>query len=223
MGSTNTLILSGFANGKLDDKNYIDCLQRKIVSNALNTDTVQFIILKSLKRIILIFDNLESSVKLYQVLREDKSFITGKSIHNYNNNIQDNYLKLPNNSRMFLISPPASPPPDFNYDQEEEEPNKLQIYTPEELKESLLKYNKELEKILRENKNKINESSWNEITEKEIVLNDNKENSNTPKIILHPIKGHNDHLISHAIESFRTSLPARSIFDELDDEEDYNV
>ncbi|ONH64891.1 Calcipressin-like protein [Cyberlindnera fabianii] len=141
-------------------------------------------------------------------------------LHDYNHDI-DNYLQLPNNSRMFLISPPASPPVDFDYDQEEEEPNKHQIYTHEEIQEiikrSIGSYH---------TKTKYSNNQMKRIFdfEKEIVLNDSND-PNQPKIILNPVNGENDHLIGKAIRSFKTSLPPSSAFagltdDELDSDDD---
>jgi hypothetical protein len=223
MGETNTLVLSGLEDELLKSSDFIKELQRKVISHVPCTDVIQFIILKSLKRVVLIFNNKDSASKLYSVFKkENKEFVTGFSLSDYNGDIQDNYLKLPENSRMFLISPPASPPSNFDYDQEEEEPNKSQIYTHQEIQESLLKYNKELKELLEKNDKdqlELNDTHWDQLEQKEIVLNDNHDNSQTPMIILHPIKGHNDHLISHAIQSFKTSLPSRSIFDDLSDNE----
>lgn len=223
---TNTLILAGISLENLDDNIYINTLQQEIIANIPNTDLVQFVILKTFKRILIIFNNKASSVQVYEHFKSTrKDFKAGYSLHDYSSfDIKDNYLELPDNSRMFLISPPASPPIDFNYDQVEEEPNKLQIYTHEELKEIFLKNNSELEDLVSQNlkKTKYSNNQNNNTRsimdfEKEIILNDSNDDTK-PKIILNPINGENDHLIGRAIQSFRTSLPPKSVFDDFDDD-----
>jgi len=226
---TNTLILAGIPEDKLDDDQYINELQQEIIENIPNTDLVQFIILKTFKRILIIFNNKKSISKVFKFmkLKHDDVFTIGYSLNDYSSfDINDNYLELPDNSRMFLISPPASPPIDFNYDQVEEEPNKLQIYTHEELNEIFKKNNGEISNLISENlkKTQYSNSKTSELLEKsiidfknEIILNDSNDDLK-PKIILNPINGENDHLIGRAIQSFKTSLPPKSVFDELDDD-----
>lgn len=224
---TNTLILAGIPLERLEDNQYIVPLQHEIIANIPNTDLVQFIILKTFKRILIIFNNKQSSIKVYDHFKTTHDdFTTGYSLHDYSSfDINDNYLELPDNSRMFLISPPASPPIDFNYDQVEEEPNRLQIYTHEELQEIMKDNNTDFENLVTENLKKTkysnNETSSSKRSimdfAKEIILNDSNDDSK-PKIILNPINGENDHLIGRAIQSFRTSLPPKSVFDELDDD-----
>lgn len=222
---TNTLILAGIPLSQLEDNEYINSLQQEIIANIPNTDFVQFVILKTFKRIIIVFNNKTSGVKVHDYFKKTHSdFKTGFSLHDYASfDINDNYLELPDNSRMFLISPPASPPIDFNYDQTEEEPNKLQIYTHEELNEIFKKNNEDLTDLVATNLKKTKYSTNNtqkrtimDFT-KEIILNDSNDDTK-PKIILNPINGENDHLIGKAIQSFRTSLPPKSVFDDFDDD-----
>ncbi|CCH45262.1 Calcipressin-like protein [Wickerhamomyces ciferrii] len=226
---TNTLILTGISLENLENNQFIADLQQEIVSKISNDDSdfVQFVVLKTFRRILIIFNNKVSSIDLYKHFKNSRNdFKAGYSLHDYANfKIEDNSLELPDNSRMFLISPPASPPIDFDYDREEEEPNKTQIYTHEELKEIFEKNQKNLEDIVHENmkttKYSNNESNNQQRSimdfEKEIVLNDSNDDTK-PKIILNPINGENDHLIGKAIQSFRTSLPPKSVFDEFDDD-----
>lgn len=225
---TNTLILARLSADKLDDEAFIRSLQQVLLDSLVQTETTQFIILRKFRRIVLVFDTRETSSRLYPIFKKfADSFTVGYSLHDYNHDI-DNYLQLPNNSRMFLISPPASPPVDFDYDQEEEEPNKHQIYTHEEIQEMFLKNNQELRDLLEVNhtKTKYSNNQMKRIFdfEKEIVLNDSND-PNQPKIILNPVNGENDHLIGKAIRSFKTSLPPSSAFagltdDQLDSDDD---
>ncbi|CEP20538.1 RCN1 [Cyberlindnera jadinii] len=224
---SNTLIITGVSAEQLNDDAFIARLHNVLVSALAQTESVQFIVLKSFKRILLIFQSRESSSLLIDKLKElgrAEGFACGYALNDFSNNLGNNYLELPSDSRMFLISPPASPPVDFNYDATEEEPNKLQIYTHEDIQELFLKNNEELRKVLEQEHDStkyvssaVDDSKGKLIDQlrREIVLNDSP---GGPKIVLEAINVEDDHLIGKAIQSFRTSLPPRSIFDDLDDD-----
>jgi hypothetical protein len=217
---SNTLILTGLTDEKLNSNAFIHSLQQVLLTRQAPTQATQFIILKSFHRILIIFETHETSTQfrdIYRAIGLTEGFSCGFSLNDYSSHL-NNYLELPSNSRMFLISPPASPPVDFNYDATEEDPNKLQIYTHEDIQEMLLRNNDELKQLLEHNHSSTeyvphHHESLKDLG-KEIVLSDSIKG---PKIVLNPINGEDDHLIGKAIRSFRTSLPPRSIFDDLDD------
>lgn len=215
---SNTLILTGLTDQQLNDDAFIHSLQQVLLVRSPPDETTQFIILKTFRRILIIFSSSQTSTSMRDIYRSigvGEGFACGFSSRDYSNELE-NYLELPNNSRMFLISPPASPPVGFDYHAVEEEPNKLQIYTHEDIKEMFVR-NEDLQQKLEKgfSSTKYSGGHRHQPVEfgQEVVLNDSEHG---PRIILHPINGEQDHLIGRAIQSFRTSLPPKSVFDDLD-------
>ncbi|GMM37248.1 hypothetical protein DASC09_045730 [Saccharomycopsis crataegensis] len=144
---TNTLILTGFTEDELLDTELIKSLQNQIINHTSASETIQFSILKSFKRIIMVFERLESSQRVYGILKSAGFKVGYASQNNYDDFIMTDdgykfdtreYLHLPSHGTTFIISPPPSPPPGW-VSMPEEAPEQRSIYSPEELRELLYK------------------------------------------------------------------------------------
>ncbi|CAH6721409.1 calcipressin-like protein [[Candida] jaroonii] len=137
--ATNTLILTQLPEDLLQDPQLI--LNVLVEHNHL----CELICLKKFGRILLICENHLVAQQVFKVLRNCQAL---KSIY-ITYSMQDNeftanlevteamdYLELPSEdgSKRFLISPPLSPPPEWDHwDRVEEGPNKVAILNPDEL------------------------------------------------------------------------------------------
>ncbi|KAH3673077.1 hypothetical protein WICMUC_003910 [Wickerhamomyces mucosus] len=220
---TNTLIVTNLSSFLLKDSQFINDIQQSII-NELVAQTasdipIKFIILPKLKRILITFPEYSQSQIVLHYLQAwlqklDSNAKVGYSL--IDSPQEDiNHLTIPKHSKMFLISPPVSPPPEFDYDRVEEEPNKLQIYTLEEIQSLQSQYQGHLRTSSQASKH-ANQPL-------EIVLKDSQET--TPKITLHPtIDGNESHFIETALKSHerRTPIPPKSVFDDVDDSIPYD-
>lgn len=144
---TNTLILTGFSEHEIQDKELLRQLQQQILENTGISETIKFSILKSFKRILIVFEKIQSAERLYKILKQCGFKVGFSSQNNYDDFIltEDGYkfdtreyLHLPAHGTTFIISPPPSPPPGWK-SSEEEAPDQRAIYSPEELSELLYK------------------------------------------------------------------------------------
>ncbi|CAI4034615.1 hypothetical protein SMKI_11G0610 [Saccharomyces mikatae IFO 1815] len=89
-------------------------------------DPIQLIILKRLKRILLICPNHDISRHIMNASHtsEVEKFNFNYSLQDGHKNIAKQYLKVPESEKMFLISPPASPPPEFDFTKCEDAPQR---------------------------------------------------------------------------------------------------
>lgn len=187
--STNTLIISRIG----DRTDEIVLHVEKVILKELSNETVEVVVLKQLKRIILIFKDAAVAHTAIKFLKSgDYTIGFSKISTSPDGSDRDAYLKLPSNTRMFLISPPASPPSEFDYAKVEEEPNTNQSYTIHDIKQ-------------------LNNHHDAEQLESIILSN----STGTPKIILHPVNGEDNSTISEEIKKFRTALPPKSVFDDI--------
>lgn len=100
----------------------------------LAANPIQVIILRTFKRILIISPNAETSkdiMDLFQMKQEvmerglqDLQFnYTLTNTHGENfTEVEKDYLQLPPADKLFLISPPSSPPPEFDYSKCEDIP-----------------------------------------------------------------------------------------------------
>lgn len=189
--STNTLIISRIGD-KTDE---IVLHVEKVILKELPNETVKVVVLKQLKRIILIFKDVVVAHTAVKFLKSpDYTIGFSKMSTSTDGNDKDAYLQLPSNTRMFLISPPASPPSEFDYEKVEEEPNTNQSYTIHDLKQLNNHHDVDTKQL------------------ESIILNNS---TGTPKIVLHPVNGEDNSIISEEIKKFRTALPPKSVFDDI--------
>lgn len=136
---TNTLILTNISDALLDDPSPL----MQFLANS--QQVCELISLKRFGRILLICDNIHDSQNIKRLLESNdpwSDFLVSFSIQDnevsnkYGVETQMDYLELPaeNGNKRFLISPPLSPPPEWDHwDKVEEGPNKQTFYKPEEL------------------------------------------------------------------------------------------
>ncbi|KAH3681812.1 hypothetical protein WICPIJ_007252 [Wickerhamomyces pijperi] len=248
---TNTLILTGFDNESLKDSTFIQDLQQDIITeidsnpeeygtgDAINDGSIiKFIVLTAFKRIIIVLQNHKQSVSLYAVIPKilAKHQITaganikvGFSLFDYNNQISElDTLQIPANVKLFLISPPVSPPNGFEYDRLEDPPTNHQIFTLEEIQNLQSQHipTPMDQKLEVHEKHKHEHPTW------EILLNDSQV-PDVPRIILNPSLNQDDEMdeldtnntqtgtyhgqFMRSVRPYvRTVMPQRSIFDEVD-------
>lgn len=206
---TNTLILTNLDKPSLTDPSHL----LSYISNH-NNNLVELILLTNLSRILIICESntiateiahllLQSpwshSIKISYSLRDNK-FNLNQSDLTINQQVNQDmqYLELPceAGSRRFLISPPLSPPPEWDHwDKVEEGPNQKTFYSPEELSHLLWerlggfdgqfvrKYQGETANGDSESKRRIPTDAINIKREPELLFQD-IEQSGVPAIIL---------------------------------------
>lgn len=128
---TDTIIVTSSAVNVIDP-GLVEQLQRWITAAILtmfqvgNDNPLQIVLLKSMKRVLIISPNKQISEEIMNASSKNLNF---KEI-NFNYSLKDSgsqikkeYLKLPVNDHLFLVSPPSSPPPEFDYSQCEANPD----------------------------------------------------------------------------------------------------
>jgi len=144
---------SSFSDDDDDDSQadeILRCLKGVIETLPINLgifseDTMQIIKLKSLERILIVCPSPQVSFKLCAYLKDnlktfggwaanqssngsrtclDYTFSMKNSNHHYSFGHSKNYLSVPQFDKLFLVSPPQSPTPEFDYSRTEDSPNK---------------------------------------------------------------------------------------------------
>lgn len=89
-------------------------------------EPLQLIVLKRFKRILLICPShdLSQHVMAASHASEVEKLNFSYSLQDGYNNLAKEYLKVPESEKMFLISPPASPPPEFDFSKCEDAPQR---------------------------------------------------------------------------------------------------
>ena len=162
-------------------------LEHQVVS----ANPVQLITLKSFERLLVVCPDWEISEATLRLGKQQLApeFQFGYSLSDNKDDTND-YLQVPKGEKLFLISPPCSPPPEFDYSRCEEAPNSFTLHRhPDQthlptgtlLPPSTL-IDSKLGKITLERRGSI------------IPLRDSEE-----------------HI---SVETFKTALPPRSIFDD---------
>ena len=211
---TNTIIVTSSNNeDDITDKKQIqtlnDWLGYTVLQeyNITNEKPLQLIILKNFKRILLITSNHNISRYIIDESRKNepliKSFKFNYSLTDTTSTVEKQYLQLPKGERLFLISPPTSPPPGFDYSRCEEEPNR------HSLSKSHLQDQPHLYEILNDNSG--NDSGNN--LPREVTLLDN----NMGKIIVNTCENLQIEDDDNDTNLIPTSMPPRSIFDDDED------
>lgn len=128
---TDTVIIT---SNKCDvvDNGSVEIIQAWLSKNILmkfqinENQPLQLIILKRFKRILLICPNHDLSEHVM-----DASLAGEVNKFNFSYSLQDGYrdltkqhLRVPESEKMFLISPPASPPPEFDFSKCEDAPQR---------------------------------------------------------------------------------------------------
>ncbi|EGV60094.1 hypothetical protein CANTEDRAFT_126964 [Yamadazyma tenuis ATCC 10573] len=136
---TNTLIITQVSDAFLDDPNEL------VKFLASHNITCELVSLRRFGRILLICDDHQVSQSIRQLLQnspqwshlavtfslQDNELTSGREVSE-----KMDYLELPaqDGSRRFLISPPLSPPPEWDHwDKVEEGPHRTAMTNPEEL------------------------------------------------------------------------------------------
>ncbi|ANZ76374.1 BA75_04227T0 [Komagataella pastoris] len=133
---TNTIILTGFEPGKLQDDELIVSHLKNLVKKVTPPfETIKIIKLPKFQRVFLIFEEITSSIAAYDYLTTELSSLTvGYSIRSNFISTQE-FLQLPDQGTRFVISPPSSPPPEWDhYDKVEGGPDMREIHSPDELR-----------------------------------------------------------------------------------------
>lgn len=143
---TNTLILTNVASGILDDPSpLVEFLSK-------NNYTIELVALPKFGRVLVICDITETSQEVLQTLKLSNEWshlgitysvkdnhwsILGSDADLFASKVDSKeYLELPleGGSRRFLISPPLSPPAEWDHwDKVEEGPNAKSVYSPQDL------------------------------------------------------------------------------------------
>jgi hypothetical protein len=133
---SNTLIITNLNDPSIFHAENLQTIRELLLASA---PLHSFAPLKSFRRIIVSFYDIESAIRIRSIL--DGEHIMGEKVkvyfgHHTNTDIQDEHLKLPDAGKLFFISPPPSPPHGWEM-KLEDAPNK-QVHA-EDLAEALAK------------------------------------------------------------------------------------
>ncbi|ODV93920.1 hypothetical protein PACTADRAFT_51667 [Pachysolen tannophilus NRRL Y-2460] len=128
---TNTLILTDFTAEELEDESIIELLFGEVKRNTPSDEIIKFIKLPKFNRILMIFENRESSKTLYEILKS-LQFNVSFSVRDNSISTKEFLLKLPSSGTKYVISPPPSPPSGW-ISTEEQKPDTRVIHNPHEL------------------------------------------------------------------------------------------
>lgn len=131
--TSNTLVICGL------DRNQFSEISDRIKQLLLlhgDIDIVHWATLKGFQRILAVFDSVETAGLALNVLRHE--FPEIKLFYGAHNNTssQQEHLQLPDRGKLWLISPPPSPPADW-VPQQEDPPNREMFFSSEELHQAL--------------------------------------------------------------------------------------
>lgn len=211
---TNTIIVTSSVpeddiTGKRQIQTLNDWLGYTVLQeyNITNENPLQLIILKNFKRVLLITSNHDISRYIMAESRKKepliKSFKFNYSLTDTTNAGEKQYLQLPKGERLFLISPPTSPPPGFDYSRCEEEPNKHSF------SKGHLQEHPHLYEII----NSTDDSTAGNNSPREVTLLDN----NMGKIVVNTCENLDIEDDGDETNQIPTSMPPRSIFDDDED------
>ena len=135
---TDTIIITSDKCDIIDNDN-VERIQAWLSKSILmkfqinESEPLQLIILKRFKRILLICPNhvISQHVMDASHASEVEKFNFSYSLQDGHKNSTKQYLKVPESEKMFLISPPASPPPEFDFTKCEDAPQRhVQSHIP---------------------------------------------------------------------------------------------
>lgn len=127
---TNTIIITSPTCNPTDQEN-VALLRQWLLQTVLEEFTVtdecplQMILLSNFKRVLLIAPNHNISERAMQDSKFPivSDFRFSFSLTDTSQGSERQYLELPKGQRLFLVSPPTSPPPEFDYSRCEEKPS----------------------------------------------------------------------------------------------------
>lgn len=117
----------------------VEHIQTYIVNvNEINdSNPLEIASLPGFRRIVVISPSHRISVQVRALARDMPDYTFGFSMTDHHTNctgsthLRNSSLKVPETNRVFLVSPPASPPSDFDYSRLEETPNSSSLHTLE--------------------------------------------------------------------------------------------
>lgn len=133
VGVTNTIIVTSDADSVLEQAESLEqWLSQRVLSHRHITaeNPVEMVILQEFQRVMIISPTREVSQEIKQALENG---VTPFSLH-YSYSMADTsdqspeYLTVPKSKRVFLISPPTSPPPEFDYARCEQPPPRARTH-----------------------------------------------------------------------------------------------
>ncbi|SCU86758.1 LAMI_0D03510g1_1 [Lachancea mirantina] len=128
---TNTIIITSDAI-EVAETQYVTKIQRFLSDTTLKRhnvaapNAIQILPLRGLQRVVIVFPDVKMSCEFMDAVRDTDcgedvrlnfSMLNTDATHS-----ESKYLKLPPHEKLFLVSPPASPPPEFDYSRLEDPP-----------------------------------------------------------------------------------------------------
>ncbi|QLL33445.1 hypothetical protein HG536_0E03560 [Torulaspora globosa] len=127
-GVTNTIIVTSNADNVLDKTEPLKrWLSDKVLTNIPITsrNPVEMVVLRDFQRVMIISPTREASQEILRALQNGGTpFCLAYAYSQTDTCDRDSpdYLTVPKSEKMFLISPPSSPPPEFDYARCEQPP-----------------------------------------------------------------------------------------------------
>lgn len=135
-GVTNTIIVTSKADHVLDKTEPLkQWLSDQVLTSITSQDPVEMVVLRDFQRVMIISPTREISQEILRALENGVppfSLAYAYSQTDTYDRDSPDYLTVPKSEKMFLISPPSSPPPEFDYARCEQPPPRSQGLPPGE-------------------------------------------------------------------------------------------
>ncbi|CEP62037.1 Rcn1p LALA0_S04e06326g [Lachancea lanzarotensis] len=225
MVSNTVIITAGRKNATETDalKRIREFLEAEVLQrfNVTEANPLKLVALPTLNRCILVCPSLElaeQAVMLHSQWPQLKGFQFRYSALDAPNSTEKQFLELPKQLALFLVSPPTSPPPGFDFSRLEEAPNRVRGLKASGHVPLVFQSQNQPQQQYSCNSHQIllNHSHTPITLDVAPVIDEDHHDAATQNIRVHSDGVLNSSSQLPSISQFRTAVPPRSIFDDVD-------